>query len=145
MFQISVRRLNARGVLPSPPLFVELWYALATSLLFHMAVVDPGSLKPSYWTFMNTVTGGRLVNIVLFRQYYLADSFWPMNLMMMASLIIPNVKLLRRRVSEVNRPLLDLEYGCDSGAKYHFYPDFDPKHLSQDFKRVRHLLGGRAR
>ena len=49
----------SNGTLPNLPFAVEILYASATSILFHLAVVRPHQLKPSYFKFMNRITGDR--------------------------------------------------------------------------------------
>ena len=46
-------------MLPKIPLFVEVVYATATAALFHLSITEPQSLKPSYFAFMNRITGDR--------------------------------------------------------------------------------------
>ena len=53
------KRGVSKGVLPNIPLAKEIIYATATSILFHLAVVKPHKLKPSYFKFMNKITGNR--------------------------------------------------------------------------------------
>ena len=49
----------SKEVLPTIPWAKEVIYASATSILFHLAVVKPHKLKPSYFKFMNKITGNR--------------------------------------------------------------------------------------
>ena len=54
----------SKEVLPDIPLAKEIIYATATSVLFHLAVVSPHKLKPSYFKFMNKITGNRYYNFM---------------------------------------------------------------------------------
>ena len=58
-FQVVCKRGVSIEVLPNIPLAKEIIYATATSILFHLAVVSPHKLKPSYFKFMNKITGNR--------------------------------------------------------------------------------------
>ena len=59
LFQVVCKRGVSKEVLPNIPLAKEIIYATATSILFHLAVVSPHKLKPSYFKFMNKITGNR--------------------------------------------------------------------------------------
>jgi hypothetical protein len=58
-FQILISLGVASKRLPKIPLFVEVVYATATAVLFHLSITEPQSLKPSYFAFMNRITGNR--------------------------------------------------------------------------------------
>ncbi|TRY77182.1 hypothetical protein TCAL_10938 [Tigriopus californicus] len=51
------------GTLPRIPLGVEILYASSTSVLLHLGVVSPQSLKPSYWKFVSRITGDRFLEV----------------------------------------------------------------------------------
>ena len=63
VFQILCRMGVSSGFLPKIPLTIEVLYATATAILFHLAVVRPHGLKPSYFRFMNKITGNRYADI----------------------------------------------------------------------------------
>lgn len=58
-FQILCRQGVSARKLPQIPFANEVLYACGTSILFHLAVVRPHHLKPSYFKFMNRITGNR--------------------------------------------------------------------------------------
>ena len=61
-FQVLCRSGVSSGILPcNIPFGTEIIYTAATSVLFHLGSVEPTSLKPSYFTFMRTITGQRFV------------------------------------------------------------------------------------
>ncbi len=72
-FQILCRLGVSRGSIPHIPFFVELLYASATSILFHLGVVTPHKIKPSYWKFMNKITGDRYEHFPLNLWYWSPD------------------------------------------------------------------------
>ncbi|KAF6214087.1 hypothetical protein GE061_011818 [Apolygus lucorum] len=43
--------------LPYAPVFI---HALSTSVLFHTAVMEPTNLRPSYWNFLQAMSGGKI-------------------------------------------------------------------------------------
>jgi hypothetical protein len=59
IFQILISLGVASNRLPKIPLFIEVVYATATAVLFHLSITEPQSLKPSYFAFMNRITGNR--------------------------------------------------------------------------------------
>ncbi|XP_030376286.1 transmembrane protein 135-like [Scaptodrosophila lebanonensis] len=50
----------SEGVLPEVPHFTIFLYALFTSILFHAAILEPLSLRPSYYKFLMNVSGNRI-------------------------------------------------------------------------------------
>ncbi|XP_058064917.1 transmembrane protein 135-like [Anopheles bellator] len=49
-----------KGYLPRVPGFTVLLYAASTALLFHAATLEPENLRPSYWKFLYSISGGRI-------------------------------------------------------------------------------------
>lgn len=96
--EILCRLGVSKGWLPNIPFAVELLYATATAVLFHMAVVSPHNLKPSYYAFMRRITG--------------------------------------QRVHEINRVLLDHEYGTNASAVYKHLPKYNEQFISQWLKNI---------
>ena len=75
VFQILCRMGVSSGFLPKIPLTIEVLYATATATLFHLAVVRPHGLKPSYFRFMNKITGNRYADI-FYKPNLLSASYW---------------------------------------------------------------------
>lgn len=46
------------GVFPELPKANILFYCFATAILFHAAILEPHNLRPSYWKFMQSLSGG---------------------------------------------------------------------------------------
>uniref|UniRef100_A0A182PUD2 Transmembrane protein 135 N-terminal domain-containing protein n=1 Tax=Anopheles epiroticus TaxID=199890 RepID=A0A182PUD2_9DIPT len=49
-----------KGYLPRVPGFTVMLYAVSTALLFHAATIEPKNLRPSYWKFLHSISGGRI-------------------------------------------------------------------------------------
>lgn len=49
-----------KGYVPKIPGFTVLLYATSTALLFHAATLEPMTLRPSYWKFLHSISGGRI-------------------------------------------------------------------------------------
>ncbi|XP_052896257.1 transmembrane protein 135-like [Anopheles moucheti] len=49
-----------KGYLPRVPGFTVMLYAASTALLFHAATIEPENLRPSYWKFLHSISGGRI-------------------------------------------------------------------------------------
>ncbi|XP_060535730.1 transmembrane protein 135-like isoform X2 [Cylas formicarius] len=49
-----------KGYLPEVPGFTELLYCVSTAVLFHAAILEPTNLRPSYWKFLHSISGGRI-------------------------------------------------------------------------------------
>uniref|UniRef100_A0A182JQ13 Transmembrane protein 135 N-terminal domain-containing protein n=1 Tax=Anopheles christyi TaxID=43041 RepID=A0A182JQ13_9DIPT len=49
-----------KGYLPRVPGFTVMLYAVSTALLFHAATIEPENLRPSYWKFLHSISGGRI-------------------------------------------------------------------------------------
>lgn len=48
------------GYVPKIPGFTVLLYCASTALLFHAATLEPMTLRPSYWKFLYSISGGRI-------------------------------------------------------------------------------------
>lgn len=62
-FQMTYNWGIEKGYAPKIPGFTVLLYCASTALLFHAATLEPLALRPSYWKFLYSISGGRLVNI----------------------------------------------------------------------------------
>ncbi|KAM8705873.1 hypothetical protein ACLKA7_010208 [Drosophila subpalustris] len=51
---------HEEGVLPKVPYFNMILYAVCTALLFHCAILEPNSLRSSYYRFLMDISGNRL-------------------------------------------------------------------------------------
>lgn len=60
LMEILYARAVARGLLPRLPGAGVLLYCTSTALLFHAAIWEPQNLRPSYWDFLQGISGGRL-------------------------------------------------------------------------------------
>ncbi|KAJ8948984.1 hypothetical protein NQ318_023008 [Aromia moschata] len=49
-----------KGVFPRVPGFTEFLYSFSTAVLFHAAILEPTNLRPSYWKFLHSISGGRI-------------------------------------------------------------------------------------
>ncbi|KAG5878145.1 hypothetical protein JTB14_032256 [Gonioctena quinquepunctata] len=49
-----------KGIFPKVPGFTEFLYCLSTAILFHAAILEPTNLRPSYWKFLHSNSGGRI-------------------------------------------------------------------------------------
>lgn len=49
-----------KGYVPKIPGFTVLLYCASTALLFHAATLEPITLRPSYWKFLHSISGGRI-------------------------------------------------------------------------------------
>lgn len=56
LFQIGV----SRGYWKTVPQFTEIFYSFWTSILFHGALVEPNTIRNSYWRFLIGLSGGRI-------------------------------------------------------------------------------------
>lgn len=45
--------------LPEVPYFTYFLYCASTATLFHAAILEPTSLRASYWKFLHSLSGGR--------------------------------------------------------------------------------------
>ena len=144
VFQILCRMGVSSGFLPKIPLTIEVLYATATAILFHLAVVRPHGLKPSYFRFMNKITGNRYADIFLQTPNLLSASYWIFKsffiswanhyifLGKVTSHLRKIFSLHFCRVTEINRFLLDHEYqGLSEATKVvRFVPEYDFNQLT---------------
>jgi hypothetical protein len=49
-----------KGIVPRVPGFTEFLYCFSTAVLFHAALLEPTNLRPSYWKFLHSISGGRI-------------------------------------------------------------------------------------
>lgn len=59
IFQMSYNWGIDKGYVPKIPGFTVLLYCASTALLFHAATLEPMNLRPSYWKFLHSISGGR--------------------------------------------------------------------------------------
>ena len=60
MLQITYNLLARRDYVPKIPGFSIFLYCAFTAVLFHAALIEPNSLRPSYWKFLHGLSGGRV-------------------------------------------------------------------------------------
>ena len=48
------------GYLPKIPYGTILLYCFSTAVLFHTAILEPQNLRPSYYKFLHSLSGGRI-------------------------------------------------------------------------------------
>lgn len=58
--QISYNAAVNKGWAPAVPGFGVLLYCATTATLFHAAIMEPLNLRPSYWKFLHSLSGGRV-------------------------------------------------------------------------------------
>ncbi|PSN30243.1 hypothetical protein C0J52_23750 [Blattella germanica] len=58
--QIIYNDTQQKGYAPELPGAVILLYCFSTAILFHAAVLEPQNLRPSYWKFLQSLSGGRI-------------------------------------------------------------------------------------
>lgn len=58
--QITYNLGIAKGIVPKVPGFTEFLYCFSTAVLFHAALLEPLNLRPSYWKFLHSISGGRI-------------------------------------------------------------------------------------
>ncbi|XP_055533163.1 transmembrane protein 135-like [Wyeomyia smithii] len=61
MLQMTYNWGIEKGYVPKIPGFTVLLYCASTALLFHAATLEPMSLRPSYWKFLYSISGGRIM------------------------------------------------------------------------------------
>ncbi|XP_021928347.1 transmembrane protein 135-like isoform X2 [Zootermopsis nevadensis] len=54
-----------RGYVPELPGGTVLLYSFSTAVLFHAGVLEPQNLRPSYWKFLHSISGGRMMVYLL--------------------------------------------------------------------------------
>lgn len=60
MLQTSYNWGIEKGYVPEVPGFTVFLYCASTALLFHAATMEPMNLRPSYWKFLYSISGGRI-------------------------------------------------------------------------------------
>lgn len=58
-FQILCAKGQERGILPHVPHFMLFLYSFFTAVLFHAGILEPKSLRPSYYKFLQAISGDR--------------------------------------------------------------------------------------
>lgn len=58
--QISYQIGVEKGYLKAVPYFSEFFYCFWTSILFHAALLEPTTMRSSYWRFLINISGGRV-------------------------------------------------------------------------------------
>ncbi|XP_017058550.1 transmembrane protein 135 [Drosophila ficusphila] len=58
--QILCIKGQERGILPHIPNFMLFLYSFFTAVLFHAGILEPKSLRPSYYKFLQAISGDRL-------------------------------------------------------------------------------------
>ncbi|KAH8418473.1 hypothetical protein KR009_004712 [Drosophila setifemur] len=58
--QIICTMGQQRGILPHVPNFMLFLYSFFTAVLFHAGILEPKSLRPSYYKFLQAISGERL-------------------------------------------------------------------------------------
>ncbi|XP_058462100.1 transmembrane protein 135-like [Malaya genurostris] len=61
MLQMTYNWGIEKGYVPKVPGFTLLLYSASTALLFHAATLEPMQLRPSYWKFLYSISGGRIM------------------------------------------------------------------------------------
>lgn len=60
MLQTSYNWGIEKGYVPKISGFTVFLYCASTALLFHAATLEPMNLRPSYWKFLHSISGGRI-------------------------------------------------------------------------------------
>lgn len=60
MLQTSYNWGIEKGYVPKVSGFTVFLYCASTALLFHAATLEPMNLRPSYWKFLHSISGGRI-------------------------------------------------------------------------------------
>ncbi|KAF2898930.1 hypothetical protein ILUMI_07244 [Ignelater luminosus] len=63
MAQITYNLGIDRGILPKVPGFTIFLHSFSTAILFHAALLEPTTLRPSYWKFLHSLSGGRIAHM----------------------------------------------------------------------------------
>ncbi|XP_015432661.1 PREDICTED: transmembrane protein 135-like [Dufourea novaeangliae] len=58
--QLLWNDLVEKQIVPEVKWFVIVLYCFSTALLFHVAIVEPQNLRPSYWKFLCNISGERI-------------------------------------------------------------------------------------
>ncbi|KAK9505032.1 hypothetical protein O3M35_009182 [Rhynocoris fuscipes] len=56
-FQICYNLASEKGYVPELPWAPVFLHAFSTAILFHVAIVEPTNLRPSYWNFLQDMSG----------------------------------------------------------------------------------------
>lgn len=59
-FQIMYIKGSSDGLFPDLPQANIFFHCFSTAILFHAAILEPHNLRPSYWKFLQTVSGGSI-------------------------------------------------------------------------------------
>ncbi|KAK3928012.1 Transmembrane protein 135 [Frankliniella fusca] len=60
LMEVLYTRAVGQGLLPDLPGAGVFLYCASTALLFHAAIWEPQNLRPSYWDFLQGISGGRI-------------------------------------------------------------------------------------
>uniref|UniRef100_A0A6M2E0R9 Putative secreted protein n=1 Tax=Xenopsylla cheopis TaxID=163159 RepID=A0A6M2E0R9_XENCH len=63
MLHISYNIAVLKGLVPEVPGFTIFLYCFSTAILFHAAILEPTNLRPSYWKFLHSLSGGRIASM----------------------------------------------------------------------------------
>jgi len=96
--ELMAAHLTRQNVVPPLPFFTELVYATSTAVLFQVATLEPHSLSPSYWKFLQRITGGKM--------------------------------------GQVNRILVDFEYGTEAAKQVRHLPCYEADAISPRLKQL---------
>ncbi|VVC41181.1 Transmembrane protein 135, N-terminal domain [Cinara cedri] len=58
--QIMYTKGSSDGIFPDLPQANIFFYCFSTAILFHAAILEPHNLRPSYWKFLQSVSGGTI-------------------------------------------------------------------------------------
>lgn len=62
--QVAYTAGEKRGWLPHVPHFDIALYCFSTAMLFHIGIMEPLALRPSYFKFLHSLSGARLVRLL---------------------------------------------------------------------------------
>lgn len=62
-FQISYNLGVEKGYFVEVPYASVFFHAFSTAILFHVAIVEPQNLRPSYWKFLQSMSNGRVAQM----------------------------------------------------------------------------------
>lgn len=51
---------SSDGLFPDLPQANVFFHCFSTAILFHAAILEPHNLRPSYWKFLQSVSGGSI-------------------------------------------------------------------------------------
>nr|XP_033338609.1 transmembrane protein 135-like isoform X1 [Megalopta genalis] len=61
--QLLWNDLVEKQIVPEVKWFVIFLYCFSTAVLFHVAIIEPQNLRPSYWKFLCNISGDRIANM----------------------------------------------------------------------------------